>query len=100
MEKPRITLVDGTTITLQRPSMKMWRRVAEYDDMDKADWGFRQLMEEHAKMLAEMFGLDSPDNIDPADVLPMYLEAAGYIIGVANEKLKKLPNDETEKDGK
>lgn len=92
MEIPSITLADGREVKLPRPNMKMWRRVAEYDEQDKTGWSISKLMTEHAAVIAEMFGLESADDIDPADVLPMYMEAAGYVIGVANEKLKKLPN--------
>ncbi len=92
----KLTLIDGREATLPRPNMKMWRRVAEYDEQDKSGWPISKLMVEHANMIAEMFGLESADDIDPADVLPMYMEAAGYVIGVANEKLKKLPNAEAE----
>lgn len=96
MEIPSITLADGREVKLPRPNMKMWRRVAEYDEQDKTGWSISKLMTEHAAVIAEMFGLESADDIDPADVLPMYMEAAGYVIGVANEKLKKLPNAEAE----
>ena len=94
MDVPKLTLADGTEIKLPRPTMKMWLKVAEYDEKDKAEWGIARLMQEHAAMIADMFGLKSTDEIDPADVLPMYIEAAGYVIGVANEKLKKIPNAE------
>lgn len=96
MAIPSITLIDGREVTLPRPNMKMWRRVAEYDELDKTDWTISKLMTEHAAMIAEMFGLESADDMDPADVLPMYMEAASYVIGVASEKLKKLPNAEAE----
>ena len=90
---PKITLLDGTEVTMPRPTMKMWCRVAEYDETEKGEWGIVKLMDEHSKIIAEMFGLESPEVIDPADVLPMYVEAASYVIGIANEKLKKLPKN-------
>lgn len=96
MDIPKI-VVNGQEIELPRPNMKMWRRVAEYDEQEKTGWSFIRLMEEHGKMVAEMFGIESSDDIDPADVLPSYLSAASYIINVANEKLKQLPNAEAEK---
>lgn len=76
--------------------MKMWRMVAEYDEVDKSEWGIVKLMDEHSKMLMEMFGMDNVENIDPADVLPKYVEAATYVIGIVHEKLRKLPNVKTE----
>ena len=96
MDIPKIR-VKGKEIELPRPTMKMWRRVAEYDELDKEGWGTFRLMDEHSKMLAEMYGLSSPDDIDPADVLVGYTEAATYVIGIAGERLKELPkNVETE----
>lgn len=96
MDAPKMTLADGREVVLPRPNMKMWRKVAEYDEVDKTSWHISKLMDEHSNMIAEMFGLESADDIDPADVLPMYVKAAGYVIGVASEKLNKLPNVETE----
>lgn len=96
MESPVLKLIDGKEVTLPRPTMKMWRKVAEYDEVEKADWSIVKLMDEHSKMIAEMFGLESVDDIDPADVLPKYVETATYVIGIVNEKLKKLPNAEAE----
>lgn len=95
MDIPKI-VVNGKEIELPRPTMKMWRKVAEYDEQDKTGWDFIKLMDEHSKMVAEMFGLESADCIDPADVLPTYLSAASYVINAANEKLKQLPNAGTE----
>ena len=97
MAAPKITLVSGREIELARPTMKTWRQVAEYDDIDNSEWGLAKLMTEHAKMLAEMYGIESEDEIDPADVLPGYIAAATYVINIANEKLQKLPNGEAEK---
>ena len=94
VEIPVLKLIDGREVALPRPTMKMWRRVAEYDEVEKVDWPIRKLMDEHSKIIAEMFGLESADDIDPADVLPKYVEAARYVIGIVNEKLKKLPNAE------
>lgn len=88
--------VNGKEITLPRPTMKMWRLVAEYDDKPKENWQITQLVLEHSAMLAAMYGLDNADDIDPADVLPGYVEAATYIINVANERLKNLPKEVTE----
>ena len=90
---PKITLIDGREIELPRPTMKMWRSVAQYDEVDKSEWGIIALMDEHSKMIKEMYGLDSVDDIDPADVLPKYVESATYVIGIVNEKLKKLPKN-------
>lgn len=96
MNIPKIR-VKGKEIELPRPTMKMWRRVAEYDEQDKESWGTFRLMDESSKMLAEMYGLPSPDDIDPADVLVGYTEAATYVLGIAGERLKELPkNVETE----
>lgn len=95
MDIPKIR-VKGKEIELPRPTMKMWRRVAEYDDQDKTGWGTLRLMDEHSKILAEMYGLASPDDIDPADVLTGYVEAARFVIGLASERLKELPNAEAE----
>ncbi len=94
MSKPKL-IVNGKEYTIARPTMKMWRIVAEYDDMDKSEWTWAKLMTEHAKMLGEIYGVDA-DEIDPSDVIPGYVEAATYVINLANEKLKKLPNVETE----
>ena len=99
MDIPKIR-VKGKEIELPRPTMKMWRRVAEYDEQDKEGWGTFRLMDEHSKVLAEMYGLPSPDDIDPADVLVGYTEAATYVLGIAGERLKELPKNveaETEK---
>ena len=87
--------VNGQEIELQRPNMKMWRLVAEYDDKDKSGWRLAELMEGHAAMLAKMYAVNA-DDIDPADVLPGYVEAATYIINTANERLKNLPKAEAE----
>lgn len=92
METPKIMLITGEEITLPRPTMKMWRRVAEYDEIDKENWSLVKLMGEHSQMIAEMYGLENTDDIDPADVLPKYVESATFVIGIVNEKLKKLPN--------
>jgi hypothetical protein len=89
-----LTLVNGTEVQLPRPNMKMWRKVAEYDEIDKTEWSLNKLMAEHAAMLVEMYGLENADEIDPADVLPMYVRAASYVINVASEKLRNLPNVE------
>ena len=97
MDTPKITLVNGREITLSRPTMKTWRLVAEYDEIDKSEWGLAKLMTEHARMIAEMYGIESEDEIDPADVLPGYIAAATYVINIANEKLNKLPNVGAEK---
>ena len=96
MDIPVLKLIDGTEITLPRPTMKMWRKVAEYDEVEKADWPILKLMDEHSKMLLEMYGLDDVDKIDPADVLPAYIKTATYVVNIVSEKLKKLPNVETE----
>ncbi len=92
-ELPKLTLIDGQEVTLPKPTMKMWLRVAEYDDLEKDEWPMSRLMTEHAKVIAEMYGLDTIDDIDPADVLTGYVEAAKYILGVATEKLQKLPKN-------
>lgn len=89
---PVIT-VKGKEYKLERPTMKMWRRVAEYDGMDKESWDFVKLMDEHAKLLAEIYGIENADDIDPADVVPGYLEAATWVLNTANEKLKQLPKN-------
>ena len=34
-----------------------------------------------------------PDDIDPAYVVPGYLDGARYVINLVNEKLKKLPKN-------
>ena len=95
METPKITLIDGQEITLPRPTMKMWRRVAEYDEIDKDDWSIIKIMDEHSKIIAEMYGLEDAEKIDPADVLPQYMKTASYVIRIVNEKLQKIPNAET-----
>ena len=64
--------------------------LAVSDIMETEPWGFyspNSFLNVAAKVQT---------GLDPADVLPMYMEAAGYVIGVANEKLKKLPNAEAE----
>ena len=93
---PKIKLLTGEEITLPRPTMKMWLQVAEYDDVDKEGWPMSKLMKSHAETIADMYGLKSIDDINPADVLTGYVEAASYVIGLATEKLKKLPNAEAE----
>lgn len=95
-ELPKITLITGEVVTLPRPNMKMWLTVAEYDDIDKEGWSMAKLMKEHADVIAAMYGLKSTEDIDPAEVLTGYVEAASYVIGLATEKLKKLPNAEAE----
>jgi hypothetical protein len=95
MKIPKIKLVTGEEVTLPRPTMKMWRMVAEYDDKDKSDWSFIKLMDEHSKLVAQMFGVNV-DDIDPADVIPCYMKGATYVINIANEKLQQLPNAEAE----
>jgi hypothetical protein len=92
MEAPKLTLITGEEVTLPRPTMKMWRLVAEYDSQDKDDWNFVKLMNEHLKIVSQMFNVN-PDDVDPADVIPSYMEGATYIIGIANEKLKQLPKN-------
>jgi hypothetical protein len=52
-------------------------------------------MIEHAKIVGQMFDVN-PDDIDPAYVVPGYLDGARYVINLVNEKLKKLPNAEAE----
>ena len=94
-KKPVLNLIDGTEIELPRPTMKMWRMVAEYDEIDKSDWNILQLMDGHSKIIAEMFSVSDIEKIAPEDVLPKYMEAAGYVIGIVNSKLKKIPNAET-----
>lgn len=96
MEIPVLKLTDGTEVVLPRPTMSMWRLVAEYDEVDKSEWGIVKLMNSHTEKLVQMFGLKNDDQIDPADVLPKYVETATYVIGIVNEKLKKLPNVEAE----
>lgn len=92
---PKLKLITGEEITLPRLTMKMWRLVAEYDDMEKEGWSFVKLMDEHSKIVAQMYGVNV-DDIDPSDVIPAYMEGATYVINVASEKLKKLPkNGET-----
>lgn len=93
---PKIKLLTGEEITLPRPTMKMWLKVAEYDDIEKDGWPMSKLMKSHAEIIADMYGLKSIDDINPADVLTGYVEAASYVIGIATEKLKKLPNAEAE----
>ena len=91
--------MNGEEVTLTKPTMKMWLRVAEYDNVEKDEWPMSKLMAEHAKVIAEMYGLETIDDIDPADVLTGYVEAAKYILGVATKKLHKLPkNVETEEE--
>lgn len=98
-ELPKLKLMNGEDVTLPKPTMKMWLRVAEYDNIEKDEWPMSKLMAEHAKVIAEMYGLETIDDIDPADVLTGYVEAAKYILGVATEKLHKLPkNAETEEE--
>lgn len=92
-ELPKLKLMNGEDVTLQKPTMKMWLRVAEYDNVEKDEWPMSKLMAEHAKVIAEMYGLETIDDIDPADVLTGYVEAAKYILGVATEKLRKLPKN-------
>ncbi len=91
-ELPKLKLITGEEVTLPKPTMKMWLQVAEYDQIDKDDWTLSHLMKEHAEIIAAMYGLESTDVIDPAEVLTAYVTAASYIIDVATEKLKKLPN--------
>ena len=92
-ELPKLTLIDGREVTLPKPTMKMWLRVAEYDNQEKDEWPLSKLMAEHAKVIAEMYGLDTIDDIDPANVLTGYVEAASYVIGIATDKLRKLPKN-------
>jgi hypothetical protein len=49
-------------------------------------------MIEHAKIVGQMFDVN-PDDIDPAYVVPGYLDGARYVINLVNEKLKKLPKN-------
>lgn len=92
MDIPKIKLITGEEVTLPRPTMKMWRLVAEYDDKNKEDWSIIRLMDEHSKIVGQMFGVN-PDDIDPADVIPAYMAGATYVINIANEKLKQLPKN-------
>lgn len=92
-ELPKLKLMNGEDVTLPKPTMKMWLRVAEYDNIEKGEWPMSKLMAEHAKVIEEMYGLETIDDIDPADVLTGYVEAAKYILGVATEKLQKLPKN-------
>lgn len=92
-ELPKLKLMNDEEVTLPKPTMKMWLRVAEYDNVEKDEWPMSKLMAEHAKVIAEMYGLETIDDIDPADVLTGYVEAAKYILGVATEKLHKLPKN-------
>lgn len=98
-ELPKLKLMNGEEVTLPKPTMRMWLRVAEYDNLEKDNWPMAKLMAEHAKVIAEMYGLDNIDDIDPADVLTGYVKAASYVIGIATDKLRKLPkNAETEEE--
>ena len=40
-----------------------------------------------------LYGIENADDIDPADVVPGYMEAATWVLNIANEKLKKLPKN-------
>lgn len=92
--------INGKEVSIPRPTMKMWRCVAQYDEINKDKWSMARLMDEHANMLATIYGLEDSNDIDPADILPGYVAAATYVINVAYEKMKNLPNAETETEEK
>ena len=99
MDKPMI-IIDGKKITPAAPKMLAWRKVAEFDDIDKAELTMNELMDKYTEMIVMLFGRDEVtiESIDAAldvsDVIPMYHKLSNWLLSQAFEKLKKVPNPE------
>ena len=100
MDKPMI-IIDGKKVTPAAPKMLAWRRVAEFDDMDKAGLTMNELMDKYTEMIVLLFGRDTVTiesldaALDVSDVIPMYRKLSDWLLSQAFEKLKKAPNVET-----
>ena len=93
METPKLKL-KNKTYTAQRPTMGVWRQVVEYDETKKD--GLIEVVDGHMKILSAIYGVaveDIQENIDIADIIPSYLEAAAWVINLTYEKMKAIPKN-------
>ena len=90
MDKP-ILEINGKTFKLPEPTMKMWKNVVKFNSEYFAENGktIADTITACEDELAEIYGVDTDemDNINPADVLPVYTKTSKYIMELAMSKL-------------
>ena len=97
MEKP-VLLFKGKKITPVPPKMLAWRKVAAFEDMDKAELSMNELMQQYMERSLRLLGHeeltldDLASVLDVADVIPLYRTCADWLLSEAFAKLQKVPN--------
>lgn len=89
MATPTIT-INGKEITFN-PKARIWRMVAEFQQKQK-EIGRSDLIEEHCKFLADVYGVNADevlDNFEIADVIPATLAVIEYVTGALTSKVGK-----------
>ena len=84
--------LNGKEYKAPRPTMGVWRKVIAYDDAKKEK--LVDMIDGHIEILALIYGIDADevsDNIDIAAVIPSYLTAVRWVIGLTYEKMKEIP---------
>lgn len=97
IEKPSITLADGTKITVTRnPQMKDWRAIAKYDEdfaKEDSEHTMGEALERQAEILAAFYGKENVENMDLDGIIPAFKEIAAWVMKTVFARLQNVEGD-------
>ena len=97
LEKPSITLADGTKIEAPRkPRMKDWRMIAKYDEefsKEDSNRSMNDALEAQAEILADFYGAENVENMELDEIIPSFKELAAWVMKTVFARLDKIDGD-------
>ena len=97
IEKPSITLEDGTKITVPRkPRMKDWRAISKYDEdfaKEDSEHTMSEALERQAEILADFYGAENVESMDLDGIIPAFKEIAAWVMKTVFARLQNVEGD-------
>lgn len=99
MENELQIMINGKTYTPTEPKARIWREITAFNE-NRREIKEGEIIEAHVKIIALAFNKEITEetlleNLELADILPLYFKIYNWIMEKITEKLKKIPNDET-----
>lgn len=92
MEKPVLT-INGKSYEMQEPKARMWRTWTKFHE-EKGTLPPEDFIDKHAELLAGVFdGVtadDILDNLDLADIMPLYFKCYTCLTSLLTAKLSEI----------
>ena len=102
MNKPTIT-INGKEIEMREPKACIWRRAVQLSEK-RNEIAAVDFVDSHCEFIADAFGISADDvleNIDVADVMPIFYDVLAYVMNrlwtkIINNKKNETADVETQ----